>query len=68
MQPSRLWILRCAAVICAIAANSPSSADESHWSFRKVTRPNSLRVRATGWLRNGIDAFVLARLEDEAVA
>ena len=64
----RLPILRCAAVICAIVANSPSNADERHWSFCKITRPIPPRVRATGWLRNGIDSFVLARLENEAVA
>ena len=68
MQKFRLPILRCAAVICVIVANSPSNGDELHWSFRKITRPIPPPVRATGWLRNGIDSFVLARLENEAVA
>src|SRR5439155_473467 len=34
-----------------------------HWSFRPVRRPAVPRVRAAGWLRNPIDAFILAGLE-----
>ena len=68
MQKFRLPILQCVAVICAIVVISPSNADEPHWSFRKITRSNPTRVRATDWLRTGIDSFVLARLENEAVA
>src|SRR5262249_6700960 len=34
-----------------------------HWSFRPVRRPAVPRVRATGWLRNPIDAFILSGLE-----
>jgi len=34
-----------------------------HWSFVAPQRPDVPRVKNTGWIRNPIDAFVLARLE-----
>jgi mono/diheme cytochrome c family protein len=36
-----------------------------HWAFKAPTRPNAPQVKNTRWLRNPIDAFVLARLEKE---
>jgi len=36
---------------------------EMHWSFIPPTRPALPRVKRTGWPRNAIDYFVLARLE-----
>ena len=39
----------------------------SHWSFLSVTRPDLPRVRSRPWVRNPIDAFVLARLEREGI-
>ena len=40
---------------------------EKHWSFVAPERPELPRVQDTGWVRNGIDAFVLARLEREGL-
>jgi hypothetical protein len=40
----------------------------AHWSFRKPERPAPPQVRDTRWIRNPIDAFVLARLEKEGLA
>ena len=37
------------------------------WSFRSVVSPNVPQVSQTGWIRNPIDAFVLARLEAEGL-
>ena len=34
-----------------------------HWSFQRVNRPKPVPVSAAEWVRNPIDAFVLARLE-----
>ncbi len=34
-----------------------------HWSFQPIRRPAIPGVKNTGWVRNSIDAFVLARLE-----
>ncbi len=38
-----------------------------HWSFQPVQRPAAPSVHAATWVRNPIDAFVLARLEAENV-
>jgi hypothetical protein len=36
---------------------------QKHWSFLPPRRPDLPPVRTPGWVRNGIDRFVLARLE-----
>jgi hypothetical protein len=46
------------------AVDGPKS---SHWSFRPITRPALPGVQDGGWVRNGIDRFVLARLEKDGV-
>jgi hypothetical protein len=38
---------------------------ETHWAFVPPTRPPLPRVRDESWPRNGIDNFILARLESE---
>src|SRR5215212_8111705 len=39
-----------------------------HWAFRPVKRPEVPAVQNNGWVRNPIDAFVLARLEREGIS
>jgi len=39
----------------------------THWSFRKVTRPDPPAVNDRAWPRNPIDNFILARLEKEGL-
>ena len=39
-----------------------------HWAFVRPTRPNLPPVRAKNWPQNGIDTFVLARLEKEGLS
>ena len=41
---------------------------ENHWSFDPVLRHPLPEVSDPGWCRNGIDAWVLARLESEGLA
>jgi len=41
---------------------------QAHWSFIPPQRPELPAVRNTGWVRNPIDRFVLARLERENLA
>ena len=36
-----------------------------HWSFSPVTRPAWPEITDTAWARNGLDRFVLSRLEQE---
>ena len=39
----------------------------SHWAFRPVSSPALPRVRTAGWVRNPVDAFVLAKLEQKGL-
>jgi hypothetical protein len=39
----------------------------THWSYRKPVRPPLPAVRDRRWPRNGIDRFILARLEKEGL-
>jgi len=38
-----------------------------HWSFLKPSRAEAPVVRGTNWIRNDVDRFVLARLEQEGL-
>jgi len=42
--------------------------EPSHWAFRKIQRPAPPKVARGEWVRNPIDAFILARLEKEGIA
>jgi mono/diheme cytochrome c family protein len=59
----RKWIDQGAKV-----AEASAAAKETHWSFRPVRRPDLPIVKNAAWVRNSIDAFVLARLEKEGIA
>jgi mono/diheme cytochrome c family protein len=39
-----------------------------HWSFSKPVRPQIPKVAHQAWVRNAIDSFVVARLEQEGLA
>jgi len=39
------------------------SASEKHWAFQKVKRPELPAVQNQAWVRNSVDAFILAELE-----
>jgi len=41
---------------------------EEHWAYVKPVRPPFPAVKNKAWVRNGIDYFVLARLEQEGLA
>ena len=38
-----------------------------HWSFQPIARPTLPKVNDAAWVRNGIDAFVLAKLESQGI-
>jgi hypothetical protein len=42
--------------------------DRQHWAFRPVTRPPIPAVRNPAWVKNPIDAFILAKLEGKGLA
>jgi len=39
-----------------------------HWSFQKVARPEIPNVKNRAWVRNPIDAFIVAKLEAEGLS
>ncbi len=41
---------------------------QPHWAFLPVRQPDPPPVRNRGWVRNGLDAFVLHRLEENGLA
>ena len=47
--------------------DAPAGEVLVHWSYRKPQRTTPPRVRDAAWVRNPIDAFVLARLEKEGL-
>jgi mono/diheme cytochrome c family protein len=48
-----------------VAAGAPY---DRHWSFRTPERPGLPEVQEHEWVRNPVDTFVLARLEEEGLA
>src|SRR5881227_4191620 len=71
--PFALWLLVVAAPV-TLAADPPyrdpeiTAKDRRHWSFVPPTRPAVPTVARAGWVRNPIDAFVLAKLEANGIA
>lgn len=49
------------------AIRSSQSAIPKHWAFVKPVRPELPQIIKSNWVRNPIDAFVLARLEKEGL-
>jgi len=45
----------------------PLRASSTHWSFQPIRGPEPPSTRKRDWVRNPIDAFVLARLEAEGL-
>jgi hypothetical protein len=45
-----------------------TSEDRNYWALQPVVRPEVPEVKNTGWVRNPIDAFILARLEEIGLA
>src|SRR6185503_3363781 len=52
----------------ALAAAEIDASKLSHWSFQPVVRPQPPTVQAKSWVRNDLDRFVLARLEQASLA
>ena len=69
MRPNRAGLLLLVGLLAG--ADGPPAAsydakikaeDRQHWAFQPVARPSVPEVRHRGWVRNPIDAFILARL------
>src|SRR5262245_34563434 len=62
----KLWIDQGAKAPADEGATGPVKG-ANHWAFRAVVRPDAPPVVNQTWLRNALDAFVLARLEKEGL-
>ncbi len=51
-----------------LRAGAAWPSDDRHWAFVPPKRPRLAKVRDADWSRNGIDHFVLARLERKGLA
>ncbi|MCB9888082.1 MAG: DUF1553 domain-containing protein [Planctomycetes bacterium] len=63
------WTMRALGTLMLLAAAlsaQGAGADTPHWAFKKPRRPEVPRLGST-WVRNPIDAFVLARLDREGL-
>jgi cytochrome c551/c552 len=47
---------------------APVPSKPSHWAFQPLRQPAPPAVKNESWVRNPIDRFILARLENESVA
>jgi hypothetical protein len=63
----RAWIDQGVAWPDDAAGGHPMAAAEKHWSFQPIARPAVPKVVRASWLQNPIDAFILAKLDQEKV-
>lgn len=47
--------------------NDARQSENKHWAFQPIIEPNFPGVDDPSWLRNGIDAFILRKLQQKAV-
>ena len=52
----------------AVTQEAGPSKQKQHWSFQPVRRPTVPPVQKQSWVRNPIDAFVLAKLESRGIS
>ncbi len=45
----------------------PQVAHSKHWAFQPIGNPQPPQVKQADWVRNGIDAFILRKLEAEKI-
>jgi hypothetical protein len=67
IETIRLWIEQ-GAKIPESDRPSVDGTRSEHWAFQPIERPLYPHVKQSNWPRNGIDWFVLARLEAEGLA
>ncbi len=72
MRHKSLWGAVVAAAIASLfAAEAPKQFTPQQrrwWAFQKVIKPAIPQPKDSTWVRNPIDAFILARLEEKHLA
>ena len=64
----RLGLLVLALCAALFAADTFTQRQRDFWSFQKIESQTPPAVKNAAWVRNPIDAFVLARLEGKRIA
>jgi hypothetical protein len=67
-MPPFLPTLSAAAVILGLSSSLARASEPVWWSFRKPERPIVPTTKDPGWLRNPIDAFILAKLQENGLS
>jgi hypothetical protein len=53
----------------SVPAHKPFTESQKHWwAFQPVVKPAVPTVKAASWVRNPVDAFILAKLEDKSLS
>lgn len=60
------FFLNAFACLC-LSGNGNGEKASDHWAFQAVSDPEPPRVRDQSWIRNGIDSFILAKLESKGI-
>jgi hypothetical protein len=63
----KTWIDQGAKVSTAETPTDPRTPRSAHWAFQTPVRPSVPMVQNPAWVRNPIDRFILARLEQEGL-
>src|SRR5712692_190003 len=63
----KAWIDQGARAPAAEVPQQSTGGDVKHWAFQQPLRPNVPAVKHAAWVRNPVDAFILARLEKEGI-
>ncbi len=68
---AQLWVFLCVPLLAASNDSKPrkefSPAQKRWWAFQKVVKPAAPTVHDPAWVKNDIDAFILAKLEEKSV-
>ena len=64
----REWIDQGATWPKEIVLQSSGKTKQTHWAFLPIASPSLPTVKNGEWARNGIDPFILSRLEKEGIA
>ena len=70
IKDGAVWPDRLAIVLQHHQDAGPPQVNEQtkqHWAYRPVGRQQIPKVRRTDWVRNPIDAFILARLDEQGL-
>ena len=64
----KAWIDQGAKAPANEAASGAAAARSSHWAFQPPARPVPPAVKGEAWVKNPVDRFILARLEQQGIA